>query len=338
MRDYPLVIVGAGVAGLALARHCRAQGIDFLLVDRSPEVGGRIATRTLDGKPFDYGPVFLHGRDPQFLQTVGALGPDRLIPDWPRRLEGEGSPCQPEAFAPQQQRWAWRGGLRPVLQELSEGLPLKTGVEVRSLRLDGERWVLETEGLGPISTPRLVLTLAHEQTLQLLRAVDHARVRNLVEGLSLHASLACLSVAALYPAAGSEPGWDVFYPREGLLQLISHETAKHGGGGLLLVYQAKPSWSKRHAEDDPQAWSRELLQEAGRILGSWAAEPERIHPHRWKYARMDAASTLPHPVTLVLEKVWLGLAGDLYHPNRGVEGAWLSGLQLATWITENARC
>lgn len=51
----PIVIVGAGVAGLVAAIELEAAGRSVLLLDAAPEVGGRVRTTVQDGLVIDHG-------------------------------------------------------------------------------------------------------------------------------------------------------------------------------------------------------------------------------------------------------------------------------------------
>ena len=51
----PVLIVGAGMAGLACARTLQGAGVPFLLFDRDEEVGGRVRTDEVDGYRLDRG-------------------------------------------------------------------------------------------------------------------------------------------------------------------------------------------------------------------------------------------------------------------------------------------
>src|SRR5512137_391654 len=124
-----VLVIGAGVSGLSCGQAVAAAGRGVLLLDRARGVGGRCATHRLLGMPFDLGVSFLHGRDPDFLAAVRAACP-RRTEGWPRRVQGTGRPCQPEAFRPGEQRIAAAEGVTAFPRHLADGLPVRTGARV----------------------------------------------------------------------------------------------------------------------------------------------------------------------------------------------------------------
>ncbi|MEU8545004.1 NAD(P)/FAD-dependent oxidoreductase [Streptomyces sp. NPDC048717] len=60
MRDYSdVVVVGAGIAGLATAHQLTAAGLSVTVLEATPQVGGRLATDVVDGFRLDrLGPLF----------------------------------------------------------------------------------------------------------------------------------------------------------------------------------------------------------------------------------------------------------------------------------------
>ena len=67
MGDVSVIIVGAGVSGLAAARHLRRSGVDVVVLESSDAVGGRIRTDLVDGFRLDrgfqlYNPAYPEGR------------------------------------------------------------------------------------------------------------------------------------------------------------------------------------------------------------------------------------------------------------------------------------
>ena len=55
MADYEVVIVGAGISGLSAGAILATQGKKVLVLERRPEVGGRLAEVTVDGYTIQWG-------------------------------------------------------------------------------------------------------------------------------------------------------------------------------------------------------------------------------------------------------------------------------------------
>ncbi len=77
--EYPVVIVGGGLAGLLSARLLQRAGIDFLLLEARDRLGGRILTVDATGQPavdgFDLGPSwFWPAMQPGMEALVQELG------------------------------------------------------------------------------------------------------------------------------------------------------------------------------------------------------------------------------------------------------------------------
>src|SRR3954468_12383758 len=59
-READVAIIGAGAAGIAAARRCRAAGLTVGVVEGRDRVGGRAVTTLLKGHPVDLGAHWLH--------------------------------------------------------------------------------------------------------------------------------------------------------------------------------------------------------------------------------------------------------------------------------------
>ena len=77
-----VVVLGAGLSGLAAACHLRGAGHDVVVLERELEIGGRSGRLEQDGYRFDTGPV---------VMTMPTCSPSRSSPwgptrdNWPRR-------------------------------------------------------------------------------------------------------------------------------------------------------------------------------------------------------------------------------------------------------------
>jgi protoporphyrinogen oxidase len=78
--EAPVVVFGAGCAGLSAARRLRALGRPVLLVEAADHVGGLAGGVRLDGDTYEYGPHIFHTTDARVLADVKALMGDELLP------------------------------------------------------------------------------------------------------------------------------------------------------------------------------------------------------------------------------------------------------------------
>lgn len=69
MSDQPVVIIGAGLAGLACAKVLVKQGLEVLILDRGDDIGGRVQTDVVDGFQLDRGFQVLQTAYPEAKQV-----------------------------------------------------------------------------------------------------------------------------------------------------------------------------------------------------------------------------------------------------------------------------
>ena len=329
-----IVVVGAGVCGLACAQALSAAGLEPLVLERGRGVGGRCATRRVAGQPLDFGVAFLHGRDPAFLAALRAV-PATVLEGWPSEIHGTGRPCQPSAFEPGERRLAYAEGVSAFPKHLARSLDVRLATRVVRLEATDGALALQLEDDGSIEAQKVVLALAPEQALELLGTLPEPppEVRSAAAVLEMVRSHACLAVLATYPEGAPRPTWQVSYPEtSAVVQLVSHESSKRPAASpLALVVQAHAAWSRQHL-DDP-AWPEALLGEVASLHGAWAARPAAMESHRWLFARGDLDGELAAPLWLRLPwRAHLGIAGDRFAPGGGVEAAWLAGRRLAERI------
>lgn len=79
----PILVVGAGVAGLTAARALQDAGLEVLLLEARDRIGGRAWTRELDGARVEMGAMFLHGT---IGNPVAELSQALGLPYAPRRF------------------------------------------------------------------------------------------------------------------------------------------------------------------------------------------------------------------------------------------------------------
>ncbi|MCG2787197.1 MAG: FAD-dependent oxidoreductase [Anaerolineae bacterium] len=335
-RKVDILVIGAGMAGLSFARTMQQHGRDVLILERSRAVGGRCATWRHAGLALDYGVPFLHARSPLFWQSVDELLGADVLPGWPQRVQGHGPTCQPRALDPGVRHAALRGGLNTLSKKLAEGLEIVRESEVTSIQTLQGSFQLSGANFS-LSTQTLVLAAANAESLRLLKDSDFGTaIAGAMALFGLAPTLPTLSLLACYETPPTQPDWELLLPETSTsIQLISNESSKNAAGQKLgLCIQAQPAWSRQRLDSPAEAWTRDLLRETALLLGDWVMEPDWQRPHRWLEARLDSASRLRGPLVQNIAGCKLGIIGEYFNPAGGLEGAFLSGRQLADLLKE----
>ena len=268
-----------------------------------------------------------------------AAGGERVVQGWPRSVRGQGAPCRPTSFRPGEWRLAFVDGVTVFPKHLRSGLDVRLNTRVSAVEAAGDHWrVVDAEG-QEITARDLVLAVPAPQALDLLsswgdRTRGHEAIELLLREIGF---VSTLTVLALYPAGGTAPEWDMWYPEDSaILQLISHDSSKRDRPARIsLVLQALPAWSRRSWDARVADWSEAMLEEVGRLAGRWAAEPEEVRTHRWRFARIGSGGDLAGPMMVTLAGGRrIAFVGDGFHPGGGVQAAWRAGRELAQRILE----
>jgi len=318
---HDVLVVGAGISGLACAHALAGRGRRAVVFERSRGVGGRCATRRVAGQPVDHGAAFLHGSDASFLAAIRGIAGETVLDGWPRKVGGAGAPCSPKAFTPRERRVAYAGGVTAFPKSLAQGLDVRLASGVESLAPAPGGIVLRAEGGASAFAPSVVL------------AVPPPSGRL----LGMIGSQACLTVLAGFPPEASRPPWDIAYPEDSsIVQMISHDSSKRAAPpGIVLVIQARPCWSRVNLNAPESTWMPGLLDEAARLLGLWVKRPSWSQAHRWRFARSDSSSELTRPVSLrVRGGGRVILTGEAFAPGGGLEASWLAGNAAAARLFE----
>jgi len=120
-----VVVVGAGIAGLACARELVDAGVPARVLERDPQVGGRLASERLGGRWVDTGAAYVTADHPAFQGRLQTWRIDGLARPWTDTLRGQAGPAT--------MRWAAPGGLRSLAEDLARELEVTLGADVTEL-------------------------------------------------------------------------------------------------------------------------------------------------------------------------------------------------------------
>ena len=136
-----MVVVGAGIAGLACARELAAGGGRVRVHERGRVVGGRLAGKWIDGRYADIGAAYFVADDPAFATLAAQWRARGLARPWTDTFAVfPGTPARGPV------RWAAPGGLRSLAADLAQGLDLTLESELAAVPDDADAVVLAMPG------------------------------------------------------------------------------------------------------------------------------------------------------------------------------------------------
>lgn len=314
---HPVVVVGAGLSGVACARALTAAGVPVQVVDRGRRIGGRMASRRFDGRPVDLGASYLTVSDDRFAAVVAGWEAAGLAHPWTDAftvLEAGAAPRTTSGPV----RWGTPHGMRSLVEALAEGLDLVSGT-VDLVEHDGEDLLVDGRRASAV-----------------VLAMPDAQARTLV-GRGLHPERDVLvrpsePVIALV-AWWAERLWADRVPHGAFvngdpdLAWVADDGARRGDHAAYLVAHSTPGLAEPHLAE-PQAAGPPMVAALRRLLD--LPEPVGTHVHRWSLARPAGERDEPY----LLSERGLGVCGDGWGPVSKVEGAWLSGTALGEALAE----
>ena len=326
-----MIVIGAGVAGLACARELDRRGRKSVVLERSRGLGGRCATRRVDGQAVDHGIAFLHARSAEFAEALAELPAAGRIDGWPQRVVETRLACQPEAFAGAQRRMARREGVSVFPKHLAKDLDVRLEHRVTHLESQAGRVRAHTQGGEVFESEFVVVAGSVAQSLRLVEPFAAGFPGAAAQFARLHELEVVPSfvVIAGYAKQSPDPGFDLWNPLETvMLQAIVHDSTKRlDPQWRVLVLHSRPGFARAHLAEPAESWSRDMLWELGEMLGSWAAEPVWLQTHTWRSGRVRASDQLTMPAVLNAPGGGTVLViGDGFGTEQGLEGAYLSGV------------
>ncbi len=309
-----VVVVGAGLSGVACARELQGAGLRVRVLDRGHVPGGRMASRRLWGRPVDLGASYFTVADPDFARVVDDWSVRGLASAWTDTfcVLGGGEATTKTGSV----RWGAPRGLRSLVEDLAAGLEVQR---------------TEIVDLGDLDAGAAAVVLAMPDP-QARRLCGPHPIAD-----QLHREWEpVLALAARWP----HRTWDEVSPTSRFdgafvngdpdIGWVADDGRRRGDDASVLVAHSTSGLASRHLAD-PSAAGPELVAGLRRVMA--LGEPSDSHVHRWTFARPigerdEPYALVPGPGGLV------GVCGDGWGPTPKVETAWLSGMRLGRALVE----
>lgn len=316
-----VLVIGAGMAGLMAAAELQRAGRRVLVLDKGGGVGGRLASRRIDGATFDHGAQFITTRDPRFAAVLEQGRHAGAMEEWCRGFAGaaDGHP-----------RWRGKPAMSAVAKHLAVGLALHLEMPVVALRVADNRWRAETTTCRFFTAGAVVLTPPVPQSLAMLDAGGIVLAPEMRTRLAAIEYERCLAIMAVLDGPSRIPPPGALAPADGPIAWLADNQLKGISAEPAVTIHATHAFSLEHWERDRQESGRALLAAAAPWLG---AKVKTFQVHGWRYSK--PMRVVEQRCVLVSQLPPLVLAGDAFAGPR-VEGAALSGWAAAEAILNRA--
>ena len=312
-----VLVIGAGMAGLIAAAELQRAGHRVLVLDKGRGVGGRLASRRIDGATFDHGAQFITARDPRFAALLEQCRQTGAAEEWCLGFAGG---------ADGHARWRGKPAMSAVAKHLALGLDLHLEMPVVALRRADDCWRAETTTGRTFTAGAVVLTPPVPQSLAMLDAGGIVLAPEMRTRLAAIEYARCLAVMAVLDGPSRIPPPGGLAPADGPIAWIADNALKGISAEPAVTIHATHAFSLKHWERDRQESGRALLDAAAPWLG---AGIRTFQVHGWRYSKPMQVDE--EPCVVVSQSPPLVLAGDAFAGPR-VEGAALSGWAAAEAI------
>ena len=316
-----IAILGAGISGCACAWQLSRAGHSVTVIEKGRGVGGRMATRRMEGARIDHGAQFFTTRDQRVRKLNQTWLQEEQVVPWYDQVPGR-------TDIPTDIRYRGRIGITGPAKSLTQSCNLALNFFADRIVREKKWKIYEREGEGrTIHADHLVITIPSVQMLELLDRSSLDLGIEAMTGLRNTRHTRCLALLGildrssrlLHPGAVTHPADYIDWLSDNQVKGISDRPA--------LTLHASAEFSDRNWEAPMEEWAPDLISSAQEVLG---AEVISLVSHRWGFAKplQTFGATHYHQPT-----IGLTLAGDGFGGER-VERAVISGLDAAAAIIE----
>lgn len=316
MKINSLAVIGAGIAGMVVARMLANTGVDVTVFDKSRGTGGRLASTRVGALTADLGAPWIV---PEQTEMGRWLKPFSEVTDCWTPIRADFSLT---GFADEQAGLVAVPRSSALTRQLGIGCRLVPETLVTVVWPDQEGVVLRdvgSESLGHFDC--VIVATPAPQAAPLLDAVPRFRLR--AEEAGSDPAWVCVVELDARPEHLQSMDWLEGDHR--LFRRVVRDSSKPGRTGEVWVLEARPEWSREYIHLTPETVGAEMLA-AFEVL---AGEPLTVvssRVHRWLYAHAIPCGS--DELSLWDPGTGIGACGDWLHAG-GMEGSWQSGLDLA---------
>jgi renalase len=276
-----VLIIGAGISGLAAARALHDAGFTPVVLEKNAEIGGRIATQKIGAALFDCGAQNIKSQNTKLEDYANRVfDKQRIFISKPVNLHENNCVYPGSSEANAEAKWSCKNGMAALPESLARGLDVRCEKAVTRI-IENEQFTVLCEDGENFIADFIIVTAPAPLAAELLDNSGWARepqISQRSQKLRTVEYSQCLSVQLYCDDGDFQRDWYALLARDRLHPLlwVSCENCKgFVSHGTALIAQLGPQaslelWEK--SEDEiiyqTQNWLRELLPQLPPVTGA----------------------------------------------------------------------
>ncbi|NBQ85392.1 MAG: NADP transhydrogenase subunit alpha [Methylophilaceae bacterium] len=321
-----IAIIGAGIAGLNLARLL-SDVADVVVFEKSDKLGGRIATHHANDFSFDHGAQFFTAKNPAFKCFVNTLESLGVVAQWNARfveLEPKGINSQ-RTWGDEFPHYVGTPAMNSIGQHMANNVDVRFNQLITAIKRIDTSWFVETteSEFGPFDW--VVLTAPAEQARAILPETVCPTIN--LQDVSMQP---CFALMLGYKTPHLFD-WDAAFVSNSILSWVSVNSSKpKRGDHFTIVAMSTNEWAKTNFDQSESSVIEAMLNALADIGDKTLADADYIKLKRWKYANAFRQEPV---LEMIDESSQLACCGDWCISGR-IESAFMSSLTLAKKIED----
>ncbi len=322
-----VAIIGAGVAGLTLAKQLSRSGVDVRVFEKARALGGRITTKHLDWGQVDIGAQYFTARDQRFQSQVKLWLDEGVVSQWeftPYRKTNSTLVASPDATP----RYVGTPGMSCIGESLAKDLDIQLSTRIDHVYSSVEGWKLVCANGSEIKNHfDWVVVSAPAEQVPLL-------IKNSPLDIPIHQTVHQPCWALALATRGDVDNQIQGFFGDDIVSWVSRLSSRPN---QIISNEFDDCWMLHFSSEWSNNNGRDTLVDIERLgfnwliesLDNYAIEPLSLlhsYTHYWRYAKV--IDTRVSQSYIINEENQIAVIGDWLNGGR-VEGAYLSGLELS---------
>jgi predicted NAD/FAD-dependent oxidoreductase len=284
-----------------------------------------MSTRHGTGWVADHGAQYFTAREPRFIQEVEIWMQQKVVTLWNSRIKVFDK-NQWSNISAKDKRYIGMPNMNSLGKYLAERLSVQFEKTISMIEPRQNGWIIHTSETGKIEKiyDWIILAIPANQAHKLAKDI-HCEIEKITAAGNMKGCWTMMLRFQTQPKVD----FDAAFVNQENISWVCRNNAKPAREGLeSWTVHANPEWSQQNIELSGDEAAAQMLSSLTKL--GFDCTNIQITMHRWRYASGGMSAPAGFYFSSELK---LGLVGDWLHGGR-VEGAWLSGYELAAKLNE----